>query len=101
MYSPFSRFRGEDDLEAQVAHLSKEMSSLKKALARRGSDAYDDARDATVDVYGDLRDRFVDALPGMRKRARAAGDVARDHPATAAIVGLLVVGLVATMLARR
>jgi ElaB/YqjD/DUF883 family membrane-anchored ribosome-binding protein len=101
MYSPFSRFRGEDDLEAQVAHLSKEMSSLKKALARRGSDAYDGARDATADVYGDLRDRFVDALPGMRKRARAAGDVARDHPATAAIVGLLVVGLVATMLARR
>ena len=77
MYSPFSRFRGEDDLEAQVAHLSKEMSSLKKALARRGSDAYDGARDATADVYGDLRDRFVDALPGMRKRARAAGDVAR------------------------
>jgi hypothetical protein len=101
MYSPFSRFRGEDDLEAQVAHLSKEISSLKKALARRGSDAYDDARDATADVYGDLRDRFVDALPGMRKHARAAGDVARDHPATAAIVGLLVVGLVATMLARR
>jgi hypothetical protein len=101
MASAFSRFRGDDDLEARLAHLAKEMSSLKKALARRSVDAYDDARDTTADFYGDLRDRFVDALPGMRKHARTAQHVARDHPATAAIVGLLVVGLVATMLTRR
>ena len=37
----------------------------------------------------------------MRKRAHAAEQVARDHPATAAVVGLVVVGLLVTMLARK
>ncbi|MDQ2632913.1 MAG: hypothetical protein M3Y43_07235 [Pseudomonadota bacterium] len=101
MASAFSRFRGEDDIEAQVAHLAREMSSLKKSLSRRGSGVYDDARDAASDFYGELRDRFSDALPLMRRRTRAAGEVARDHPATAAVVGLVVVGLLVTMLARR
>lgn len=101
MASAFSRFRGEDDLEAQVAHLAKEMSALKKSLSKRGSGVYDDASDAAADIYSELRDRFTDALPMMRKRAHAAEQVARDHPATAAIVGLVVVGLLVTMLARR
>jgi len=101
MASAFSRLRGEDDLEAQVAHLAREMSVLKKSLSKRGSDVYDDARDTAGDFYGDLRDRLSDALPMMRKRTRAAGEVARDHPATAAVVGLVVVGLLVTMLARR
>jgi len=100
MHSPFSRFR-EDDLEAQVAHLSRELSALKKALSRRGSDAYDDARDSAADFYSDLRDRLSDALPMMRKHGRAAGEVARDHPATTAVVGLVVVGLLVAMLARK
>ena len=74
MHSAFSRFRGdvEDDLEAQVAHLTKEMSALKKSLSKRGSDVYDDARDTAADFYGELRERFTDALPMVRKRARAA-----------------------------
>lgn len=100
MYSPFSRFRGEDDLEARLAYLTKEMSSLKKALSRRSADAYDDARDTASDLYSDLRDRFSEALPVVSKRARDVGEVARHHPATAAVVGLVVVGLLATMLAR-
>lgn len=101
MASPFSRFRGEEDLEAQVAHLAEEMSALKKALSKRSSHAYDDARDTAADFYGELRDRFSDALPMMRSRTRAAEQMARDHPATAAVVGLLVVGLLVTLLARR
>jgi ElaB/YqjD/DUF883 family membrane-anchored ribosome-binding protein len=101
MASAFSRFRGEDDLEAQVAHLAKEMSVLKKSLSKRGSGVYDDASDSAADIYSELRDRFSDALPMMRKRAHAAEQVARDHPATAAVVGLVVVGLLVTMLARR
>ena len=100
MYSPFSRFRGEEDLEARLAYLTKEMSSLKKALSRRSADAYDDARDTASDLYSDLRDRFADALPVVRKHARDAGEVARHHPATAAVVGLVVVGLLAALLAR-
>ncbi len=101
MASAFSRFRGEEDLEAQVAHLAKEMSALKKSLSKHGSDVYDDARDTAADFYGELRDRFSGALPMMRRRTRAAGEVARVHPATAAVVGLVVVGLLVTMLARR
>ena len=101
MASAFSRFRGEHDLEAQVAHLAKEMSALKKSLSKRGSGVYDDAGDAAADIYSELRDRFSDALPMVRKRAHAAEQVARDHPATAAVVGLVVVGLLVTMLARR
>ena len=101
MHSAFSRFRGEDDLEAQVAHLTKEISALKKSFSKRGSDYYDDARDTAADFYDELRERFSDALPMVRKRAHAAGEVAREHPATAAVVGLLVVGLLVTMLARK
>ena len=56
-----------------MAHLTKEMSSLKKSLSKRGSDAYDDARDTAADFYGELRDRFGEALPVVRKRAREAG----------------------------
>jgi len=101
MASAFSRFRGEDDLEAQVAHLAKEMSALKKSLSKRGGDVYDDARDTAADFYGELRERLSDALPMVRRRARAAEQVAFDHPATAAVVGLVVVGLLVTLLARR
>lgn len=103
MASAFSRFRGdvEDDLEAQIARLTKEISSLKKSFAKRGSAAYDDARDTASDVYDDMRHRFADALPVVRKQAKAAELAAREHPATAAVVGLVVVGLLVTMFARR
>ncbi len=103
MASAFSRFRGdvEDDLEAQVARLSKELASLKKSLSRRGSDAYDDAREAASGIYGEIAHRLVDALPAMRDRAKGAERVARDHPATAALVGVAVIGLLAALFARR
>jgi ElaB/YqjD/DUF883 family membrane-anchored ribosome-binding protein len=104
MASAFSRFRGdiEDDLEAQVARLSKELASLRKLAATRGADAYGDARDTASDFYGDMRDRMADAMPLVRRHARNAEQVARDNPAaTAAVVGLVVVGLLATLFARR
>jgi len=104
MASAFSRFRGdiEDDLEAQVARLTKELASLKKSAGKRGAAAYGDARETASDVYGDLRERFIDAIPMVRKQARAAEKVARDNPAmTAAVVGLAVAGLLVTMIARR
>lgn len=100
MASAFSRFRGEDDLQAQVARLTREMSALKQAFSNRGSEAYDDVRDTASGFYGDLRERFADALPLVRRQARAASEATREHPATAAVVGLVVVGLLVTMLAR-
>ena len=103
MASAFSRFRGdiEDDLEEQVARLTKELSTLKKSLGKRSAVAYDDARDTASEIFGDLWERFSDALPLVRKRARAAEQVARDNPAMAVVVGLVVVGLLATMVARK
>ncbi len=101
MASTFSRLRGDGDLEDQVARLSKELSSLKKSLSKRGASAYEDTRDTASDLYDELRERFSEALPYMRKRAHAAERVAKDHPATAAAVGLIVVGLLVTLLARR
>ena len=104
MASSFSRLRGdiEGDLEDQVARLTKELSSLKKSLSKRGASAYEDTRDTASHLYGDLWDRVSETLPMIRKRARAAEHVARDNPAaTAAVVGLVVVGLLVTMLVRR
>ncbi len=104
MASAFSRLRGdvEDDLDAQVAKLTKELASLKKAMASRGADAYGDAREAASDFYGDLHDRLAHAMPSIRRQARAAERAARDNPGmTAALVGLAVAGLLVTLMARR
>jgi ElaB/YqjD/DUF883 family membrane-anchored ribosome-binding protein len=86
------------DLEKQVATLSKELAALRKVVAKRGGAYYEDGRDAASDYYGQLADRISDALPAIRKQGRA---IARDHPATAAAVGLVVVGLVASLLLSR
>lgn len=89
------------DLDRQIASLSKELAALKKAASRRSAEYYEDGRDAAWRTVSDMAGRFGDSLPAMRKRARAIEDSARDHPATAAVVGLVVVGLVAAMLFSR
>ena len=89
------------DLEKQVATLSKELAALRKVVAKRGGAYYEDGRDAASDYYGQLADRVSDALPAIRKQGRAIEKTARDHPATAAAVGLVVVGLVASLLLSR
>ena len=89
------------DLEKQVAALSKELAALRKVVAKRGGAYYEDGRDAASDYYGQLADRISDALPAIRKQGRVIEKKARDHPATAAAVGLVVVGLVASLLLSR
>jgi hypothetical protein len=89
------------DLEQQVATLSKELAALKKSLSRRGGGYFDDSRDAAWDFYSDIAERVSDGLPYMRKRARALEDTARDHPATTAAIGLVVVGLLAALVFSR
>lgn len=97
----FPNFRGGGDLEEQVARLTAELTSLKNALARNGASAYEDTRETASDLYAGMRDRFQEALPLVRKRAQAVEQVARDNPgATAAAVGLVVVGLLVTLLLR-
>ena len=89
------------DLDKQVAVLSKELAALRKVLAKRGGAYYEDGRDAASDYYAQLAVRIGDALPAIRKQGRAIERTARDHPATAAAVGLVVVGLVASLLFSR
>lgn len=91
----------EDNLQEQIASLTREVASLKKSLAKRGASAYADGRESAADLYDEMRERLADALPVMRDRAKAVEKVARDNPATAAAVGLVVVGLVVALLARR
>lgn len=89
------------DLDKQIAALSKELASLKKIAAKRGSAYYDEGREAAWDTYADLAEAVRDRLPALRKRAKALEGTAREHPATAAAVGLVVLGLVGAMLFSR
>lgn len=89
------------DLEKQVAVLSRELAVLRKAMSRRGGAYYEDGRDAALDTYSDLAGRLRDAMPTIRKQGRVIEKSARDHPAVAAAVGLVVVGLVASLLFSR
>ena len=86
------------DLEKQLNALAKEAGRLKKTAAARGSAFYDDAGDTLSDYYGGLSDFVASNLPRLRKRARAFEATASNHPAVVAAVGLVVVGLVASLL---
>lgn len=86
------------DLEDQVARLSKEIAALRKAVTKQGSALYADSRSSAHDIYADVADRISDMLPVARKRVRSVERVVQDNPATAAAVGLVVLGLIATMI---
>jgi ElaB/YqjD/DUF883 family membrane-anchored ribosome-binding protein len=85
------------DLEHQVAALSKELTALKKAVAKRGGGYYDDGREMAMDAYSEIADRISQSLPALRKRARAVESTARENPAATVAVGDVVLGLLATL----
>ncbi|OBQ80543.1 MULTISPECIES: DUF883 family protein [unclassified Mesorhizobium] len=89
------------DLDRQVAALSRQLDDVRKALAKRGDTYYEDGREAASVYYSQLADRFHEALPAIRRRSRALEHTAREHPATVAAVGLVVVGLLAGLLISR
>jgi hypothetical protein len=104
MASTLSRLRDswEDDLQEQVAVLGKEVKALRKSLASQGNAAWESSLDSTAALYEDLRERVAEALPTIRKQARQVEQTARDNPvATAALVGLVVVGLAVALMSRR
>lgn len=95
-YFERTREAAAEDLQEQIASLSKQLASLQKMVKKQGYSAYEDGRDAAAEIYGDAWERFQDALPLLRKRATQAERVARDNPAiTAAVVGVVLVGLAA------
>lgn len=89
------------DLDKQIATLTRELAGLKKALAKRGGAYYQDGRDATLDTYSEIAEQVRDAMPAIRKQGRVIEKSARDHPAAAAAVGLVVLGLAASLLFSR
>jgi ElaB/YqjD/DUF883 family membrane-anchored ribosome-binding protein len=95
-------FSPEFDLEKQVAALSREIAALKKTVSKYGYDTYEDSRDSALDYYSDVAERVAREWPRLRKRAKAQAraweDTAREHPATTAAVGLVVLGLIAALL---
>ena len=90
-----------ESLEAQVDALRSEVSGLRKTFSKRGRAAYADASETAESVYEELAERWAEAAPHLRKRAKQVEQTARDNPAAAAAVGLVVVGLLAAMLFRR
>jgi len=85
------------DIERQLNALAKEVGRLRKSAATRGSALYEDAGDTLSDYYGGLSDFVASNLPRLRKRAKAFEATASNHPAVAAAVGLVVIGLVASL----
>ncbi|MDX8515058.1 glycine zipper domain-containing protein [Mesorhizobium captivum] len=94
-------FTTDHDLERRFAALSRQVDDFRRALAKRGDAYYEDGREAASDYYSQLAERLNEALPAIRRRGRALERTARDHPATAAAVGLVVVGLLAGLLISR
>lgn len=103
MASYFSSSRDDiiDNLEEQLATLRKEVKSLRKIAAKRGAAAYDDASEGVSNLYDEIASRVIDAAPHLRKSARRVEQHARDNPAAAAAVGLVVLGLFAAVMIRR
>jgi hypothetical protein len=85
------------DLEKQVTMLSNEIASLKELAARRGKDVYGEVGDTVSGYYGDLSNAVISILPSLGKRSRMVGATTSSHPAAVAAVGLLVIGLVASL----
>jgi ElaB/YqjD/DUF883 family membrane-anchored ribosome-binding protein len=84
-----------------VATLSKELAALRKAVAKRGGAYYEDGRDRRFGLLWAACRSHQRRAAAIRKQGRAIEKTARDHPATAAAVGLVVVGLVASLLLSR
>jgi ElaB/YqjD/DUF883 family membrane-anchored ribosome-binding protein len=90
-----------DDLEAQIAKLSREVASLKKTLSKRGAAVYDETSERAADLYEDILSRISDTMPEIRKQSRAVRKAAHDNPVATAVVGVAVIGLLLGLLARR
>ncbi len=95
----------EDELQARLRRLNHEVSMLSRIVARRGSRTVEGAREGLSEVVSDLSDRVAELAPVVRKQGAAAGKAARaaarEHPAAAAVAGVVVVGLVLSLLLHR
>lgn len=89
------------ELEDQVAHLSRQVASLTKAMSKRSANALADGRDSAAELYEEFHDRLAEAMPAIRRQARVARNAAHDHPVVIALVGVALLGLFVSLVARR
>ncbi len=93
------------ELQEQIAELSGEVRSMRKSLSRSSRSHYRDMRDGTSEMFEEMWSRVLDSIPdlkSMRRHARSANRTVHDHPAAAAaVVGLAVLGLLASLMMRR
>lgn len=88
-------------LSDQIHSLQEELKALRRQAGKRGSQSYSDARDSAADLVDEIYESVGPAVAQLRRQARHAGETVRSNPAATAAVGLVVVGLIATLFASR
>jgi ElaB/YqjD/DUF883 family membrane-anchored ribosome-binding protein len=103
MASTISRKRDQlvEELEDQVSGLKRELASLRRSASKRGGTVYDDVVDSAADLLEQFLRRGRGTGKSLAKQAQHAGDTMREYPVVATVVGVAVVGLLASLLLRR
>ena len=91
----------ESTLSAQIEALQGELRSLRRMASKRGAESYSDARESAADLVDEIRDSLASTGAQLGRQARHAGQTVKSNPAAAAAVGLIVLGLVASLFASR
>lgn len=91
----------EGHLSAQIEALQDELRSLRRQASKRGAQSYADARDSAADLADEVRDALASTGAELSRQARHAGQTVKRNPAAAAAIGLVVLGLVASLFASR
>lgn len=89
-------------LESRIEMLRDEISELSRDASRLSRGAYKNARESGYELLSEVPKYARASLPVARRSARAAERAVRDRPVTAAAVaGLVVLGLAATLIYSR
>lgn len=96
-----------DELSSQISDLGSELRALRKSVSQRSVDRYEDVRDGAGDLFDGIWSALSDNLPSRKqvhRQTRRARRAVYDNPGTSAagaVVGIAVLGLLATLLLRR
>lgn len=96
-----ARKDAESHLSAQIESLQDELRSLRRMASKRGAQSYAEARESAADLADEIRDALASTGAQLGRQARHAGETVKSNPAAAAAVGLVVLGLVASLFASR
>ncbi len=74
------------EFDKQIADLKKEMTTISKVLAERGSDTYERTREAASDAMERAKGQARGSFQQAREQARLVTDTVKENPGTAATV---------------